>query len=48
MSSVDFAWPTVIWSSDCELMKASLIAGKEIAHSCTLRQRSSPVISESW
>ena len=48
ISSVAVAWPTVIWSIDCELRKANLACGSESDTLKMLRQRSSPVISESW
>jgi len=48
MASLSVAAPTDIWSRLCELEKANLACGSESAHLCLLRQRSSPVISESW
>ena len=48
IASVSLAWPIVSWSSDCELMKANLACGSESDTLKMLRQRSSPVISESW
>ena len=48
IASVSLAWPTDSWSSDCDEMNANLACGSESEILNLLRQRSSPVISESW